>query len=161
MNKEVVVIGGGAAGMEVAGQLADAGFIVSLVEKENRTGGHLNNWYKLFPDRRDSSEVKKYLDNKVASKDIRILTNSSIVKLLRKKGNISLFTNEGAELTADAVVVATGFDLFNSARKEEYGYGIYDNVISSADLEEMFRNGKIVLLNGKSPSTIGIVHWDA
>ncbi|MFZ0281414.1 MAG: FAD-dependent oxidoreductase [Bacteroidales bacterium] len=158
MKKEVVVIGGGAAGMEAAGQLAEAGFNVSLVEKEHRTGGHLNNWFKLFPDRRDSSEVMKYLDQKVASKEIRIITGSSIVKLLRKKGNISLFTDEGTELTADAVVVATGFDLFNSARKEEYGYGIYDNVISSADLEEMFRNGKITLLNGKSPSTVGIVH---
>ncbi len=54
--------------MEAAGQLADAGFNVSLVEKENRTGGHLNNWYKLFPDRRDSSEVKEYLDNKLLQK---------------------------------------------------------------------------------------------
>jgi len=158
MKKEVVVVGGGVAGMETAGQLADAGFNVSLVEKEKVTGGHLNDWYKLFPDRRDSSEVKNYLDNRIASKDIRILTNSSIVKLIRKKGNISLVTHEGAELIADAVVIATGFDLFKSARKEEYGYGIYDNVISSADLEIMFRNGKIALLNGKSPSTIGIVH---
>ena len=47
----------------------------------------------------------------------------------------------GNELIADAVIVATGFDLFKSARKEEYGYGIYDNVITSADLEEMFRKG--------------------
>ena len=74
MDKHIVVIGGGVAGMEAAGQLADAGFSVSLVEKEKVTGGHLNDWYKLFPDRRNSSEVKKYLDNKVASKAIRIIT---------------------------------------------------------------------------------------
>ena len=63
MSKHVVVIGGGVAGLEAAGQLSKAGIEVSLVEKENITGGHLNNWYKLFPDRRDSSEVKDYLDS--------------------------------------------------------------------------------------------------
>jgi heterodisulfide reductase subunit A len=61
-------------------------------------------------------------------------------------------------LIADAVIVATGFDLFKSSRKEEYGYGIYDNVISSADLEGMFRTGKILLTSGETPKTIGIVH---
>ena len=158
MNKDVVVIGGGVAGMEAAGQLAEAGINVSLVEKESITGGHLNNWYKLFPDRRKSSEVLKYLDKKIGSKNIKVLSNSSIVKLQRKKNFIYLTTNEGVELTADAVVVATGFDLFKSSRKEEYGYGIYDNVITSEDLEGKFREGKIELLNGKSPETIGIVH---
>lgn len=158
MNKDIVVIGAGVAGMEAAGQLAEAGYNVSLVEKERVTGGQLNNWYKLFPDRRKSSEVKKYLDDRIASKSIRVLSDSSIVKLQRKKKNISLITNEGVELTADAVVVATGFDLFKSSRKEEYGYGIYDNVITSADLEGMFRKGRIELLNGKVPGSVGIVH---
>ena len=41
-------------------------------------------------------------------------------------------------MNADAVIVATGFDLFDARRKEEYGYGIYDNVITSAELEDMF-----------------------
>ena len=144
--------------MEAAGQLAREGFQVSLIEKENLTGGHLNDWYKLFPDRRPASEVKEYLDKLVSGDKIKIMTNTSIRKLDHYKSLFSLSTANGQELTADAVVVATGFDLFKSARKEEYGYGIYDNVITSADLEAMFRNGKITLTNGSSPKTIGIVH---
>ena len=46
-------------------------------------------------------------------------------------------------LNADAILLATGFDLFRSERKEEYGYGIYENVITSSDLEKMFRSGEI------------------
>jgi len=61
MGKHVVVIGGGVAGLEVAGQLSKIGFEVSLIEKDSRTGGHLNKWYRLFPDRRRSSEVKNTL----------------------------------------------------------------------------------------------------
>ncbi|MEI8226231.1 MAG: FAD-dependent oxidoreductase [Bacteroidota bacterium] len=158
MSKQVIVIGGGVAGLEAAGQLSKAGIEVSLIEKENKTGGHLNKWYKLFPDRRNSSEVKEYLDGITHRDGIKLLTNTTIEKFNRNKSHFSIITNEGKELTADAVVVATGFDLFKSARKEEYGYGIYDNVITSTDLEEMFRKGKIVLSNGNVPKTIGIVH---
>jgi heterodisulfide reductase subunit A2 len=158
MRKHVVVIGGGVAGMEVAGQLSKSGIDVSLIEKENRTGGHLNDWFKLFPDRRNSSEVKEYLDKIVSGKGIKIVTGTTINKLSIIKSSFILSTKEGVEVKADAIVVATGFDLFKSVRKEEYGYGIYDNVITSADLEVMFRKGDIVLTDGTTPKTIGIVH---
>jgi len=158
VSKHVVVIGGGVAGMETAGQLSRFGYNVSLVEKEKTTGGHLNKWYKLFPDRRDSTEVKAYLERITSDKGIKILTGTTIEKLAGTKNGLSVYTDGGEELNADAVVVATGFDLFKSSRKEEYGYGIYDNVITSADLEEMFRKGKISMLNGRSPKTVGLVH---
>jgi len=158
MNKHVVVIGGGVAGLEAAGWLAKAGLEVSLVEKEEKTGGHINNWFKLFPDRRDSGEVKKYLDGISVNDSIKLLTGSSVSGFSRNRDHFTLITSKGKELKADAVIVATGFDLFNSARKEEYGYGIYDNVITSADLEKMFRNGKIAMADGNIPKKIGMVH---
>jgi len=44
---------------------------------------------------------------------------------------------DGHFLKADAVVLQQDSKLFEAERKEEYGYKIYDNVITSADLEEM------------------------
>jgi heterodisulfide reductase subunit A2 len=158
MSKHIVVIGGGVAGLETAGRLSMAGFYVTLIEKNNNTGGHLNDWYKLFPDRRKSSEVTEYLDGIVLNGKINLLTNTSVAKIDKKKNDFLITLNEGKDLEADAVVVATGFDLFKSSRKEEYGYGIYDNVITSYDLEVMFRNGKIELSNGTVPRSVGIVH---
>lgn len=158
MNKHVVVIGGGVAGLEAAGRLSKAGIDVSLLEKEERTGGHLINWYKLFPDRRDSGEVKNYLDGISINEKINLLTGTTVTKFSRNRKQFSIITSKGNEIKADAVVVATGFDLFNSSRKEEYGYGIYDNVITSADLEQMFRNGNITMADGNTPKTLGIVH---
>ena len=70
MSKHIVVIGAGVAGMEAAGRLAKSGFDVTVLEKESTSGGHLNDWYKLFPDRRDSSEVKEYLENLASSERI-------------------------------------------------------------------------------------------
>jgi len=158
MRKHVVVIGGGVAGLEAAGQLTKVGVDVSLIEKESKTGGNLNKWFKLFPDRRSSSEVKNYLDGMTVNNGINLHTNATIEKFSRSKSSFSITTNAGKELKADAVIVATGFDLFKSERKEEYGYGIYDNVISSADLEEMFRKGIIAKTNGAEPEKIGIIH---
>ncbi|HEX7493769.1 MAG TPA: FAD-dependent oxidoreductase [Bacteroidales bacterium] len=158
MSKHVIVIGAGVAGLEVAGRLSKVGIDISLIEKESKTGGHLNGWYKLFPDRRKSTEVKEYLDGLTLNNGIKILTNTTIEKLSRTRNGFSIITNQGKELTADAVIVATGFDLFKSARKEEYGYGIYNDVISSADLEEMFRKRSIIRSDGTVPETIGIIH---
>lgn len=54
---KVIIIGGGPAGCEAAHQLASQGIDVELVEKNNETGGNLNNWSQLFPDRnRQGSE---------------------------------------------------------------------------------------------------------
>jgi heterodisulfide reductase subunit A2 len=158
MSKHVIVIGGGVAGLEAAGRLSLEGLEVSLLEKDKITGGHLNRWFRLFPDRRDSTEVKNYLDGLTHVNNVRLLTNITVEKLEKEKDHFTVMTTEGKELKADAVIVATGFDLFKSSRKEEYGYGIYDNVITSADLEDMFREGDIVTREGDVPSNIGIVH---
>jgi heterodisulfide reductase subunit A2 len=158
MSRHVIVIGGGVAGMEAAGQLSKAGFSVSLIEKEKETGGNLRNWYKLFPDRRNSTEVMDYLKKQIALPGIIIMNSTTVEKLQNVRNRFILMTNEGTEVYADALVVATGFTLFNTSRKEEYGYGIYDNVIASADLEAMFKNGKITMSDGRTPETVGMVH---
>ena len=56
------------------------------------------------------------------------------------------------------MVVCSGFDLFDATLKEEYGYGIYDNVITSADLERMMNNGKVALVDGTQPRRIAFLH---
>ena len=155
---DVLVIGGGVAGMEAAGQLARSGYSVILAEKEPLTGGHLKNWYHLFPDRRDGNEVGEYLDNLVKNKNIEIRNNTCITGITGRKGKFTATASDGQVVEAEAVIVATGFDLFDSRRKEEYGYGIYPNVITSADLEKMFRNGSVKLADGGVPARIGFIH---
>lgn len=157
MNKEVVVIGGGTAGLESAGQLARMGIKVILIEKENETGGHARNWHRLFPDRRHGSEVIDYLNKKADHENLTILKGTAIKNIKKRITGFAINTGN-FDLNADAIVIATGFDLFRSERKEEYGYGIYDNVITSADLETKFRNGDITTKKGRIPGKIGIVH---
>jgi heterodisulfide reductase subunit A len=158
MDNKVIVIGGGPAGMETAGRLASAGINVTLAEKEQEMGGNILKWHHLFPDRRKSAEVIDYLNRSVSIENITLLPATVITSVERKGNSLVAITNSGESMNADAVVVATGFELFNSSRKEEYGYGIYDNVITSAELERMFNNGKLLLKNGQVPENVGIIH---
>ena len=50
MKENVVIIGGGIAGMEAAKQLLLLGLNPIIVEKSDNLGGHVANWHKLFPD---------------------------------------------------------------------------------------------------------------
>jgi heterodisulfide reductase subunit A len=49
IKKKTMVIGGGIAGIEAALQLADAGFDVVMVEREDSIGGHMASFDKTFP----------------------------------------------------------------------------------------------------------------
>ncbi len=49
IGKRVMIIGGGIAGIEAALLIADAGYDVVLVEKEESIGGHMAKFDKTFP----------------------------------------------------------------------------------------------------------------
>lgn len=44
---------------------------------------------------------------------------------------------EFMDVEVGAIIVATGFEVFNARKKAEYGYGRYPNVITSLELERM------------------------
>ena len=63
------------------------------------------------------------------------------------------------ELSVGAVIVATGFDIFDAREKGSLGYGRYPNVLTGLDLEQVFtREGHLRLpTNGKEPENIAFI----
>jgi len=178
MENSVIVIGGGISGMTTAGELARLGLNVTLLEREKDTGGHVSRWDRLFPDRKNASEVLEFA--RKGMKGVKQLTGVTITGVKRNDKGFTLTTTIpdptsriphpassipdpasriSTQFTASALLLATGFDLFEARKKEEYGYGIYNNVITSADLEEKFKSGKgIFTYEGHIPKRIGLVH---
>lgn len=157
-KQKIIVIGGGIAGTEASSILSKMNYEVTLIEKENHIGGHVAQWDRLFPNQRKSDEIIEYLKAHIPSK-LQIKLNTTVSNIKRKNSSyiVTLSTNEPLE--ADAILIATGYDLFDAKLKEEYGYGIYDNVITSAELEKLFRENKPILTKaGKEPQRIGFVH---
>jgi heterodisulfide reductase subunit A2 len=159
MKKKVVVIGGGIAGMESSAHLAALNFDVTLLEKTDKLGGHLLNWEKLFPTMRMGKEVITFLNEGVEKAKVNVIFNADIKDISEKENGYIITINQDSKFEADAILITTGYDLFDAGRKEEYGYGIYDNVITSAELEEKFMRGeKITTTKGETPKRIGFVH---
>lgn len=144
--------------MEAASRLSESGLKVFLLEKEDSLGGHLRNWDRLFPTRRPSSEVLEYLQKNI-SDDISVHLNAGIRSILNHGSGFDLILEDGKEISADAVLISTGYEVFDAHKKEEYGYGIYDNVITSADLEEFFKKNRSQnFLEGIKIKRVGLVH---
>jgi heterodisulfide reductase subunit A2 len=157
--KHIVIIGGGIAGMETACALTDAGHWVTVIEKEEKVGGKLNNWSYLFPDFTPVDEIIVALQEKHSEKDFSILNQTEVRSIHRQNGKFNIETSGELKLVADAVVVATGYELFDARRKEEYGYKIYDHVITSADLEKLLLpDGDLTVAAGQNPKRIAFVH---
>ena len=156
MNKKVVVIGGGPAGMAAAGRLQEFGYDVVLIEKKAEVGGHLNKWYKVFPDFTDAAEIVANLKQGLGK--TRILNNATVTRIEGTALNFKVTTSTGKQIDAAAILVATGFKHFDAAFKEEYGYGIYDNCITSVELDAMLKAQSVKTRSGKAPKKVAMVH---
>ena len=120
--------------MQCACELANQGIAATILEKESDMGGKIRSWHKLFPTFTPADEVLSAMRHRLSqSENITIRTGCEATNISPRCVTLST----GEELQCDAVVVATGSTLFDARIKEEYGYGIYDNVITSADLEHV------------------------
>ena len=155
MNNKILIVGGGIAGMETARQLKALGLNPVIVEKSSSLGGHVAQWHCLFPDMTPARKVLEPYEE--ALKDVETLLETEISSINRLQKDYSVVLSNGRTLNCSAVVFATGFRLFEAERKEEYGYGIYDHVITNRDLEAWFNTHGDERVPAK-PSAIGFVH---
>ncbi|MGZ4940591.1 MAG: FAD-dependent oxidoreductase, partial [Halobacteriota archaeon] len=71
--------------------------------------------------------------------------------------------DELVNVKVGTIIVATGFDLYNVERKEEWGYKVYDNVVNGLEFERLIgasgpTGGNVVRpSDGKKPKSVGFV----
>lgn len=156
MKEIVVIIGGGIAGLEAATQLLKLGYSPIIIEKNDRLGGHVARWNRLFPD---MTPAKYIVDDLIASsKDANIFLNTEISFVNRLKDSYNVMLSNGISINSRFILYTTGFRLFEAQKKEEYGYGVYNQVLTNADLENWFNTGKDKRISGKDIRKIGFVH---
>ena len=81
-----------------------------------------------------------------------------------ERGAIDLNQREQIEtIEVGAIILATGFKVFDAARIPYYGYRAYPNVYTALEVERLINaagptSGELVLRDGRKPRSVGIVH---
>jgi len=156
MHQHIVVIGGGVAGMAASARLTRLGFSVTLIEKDSALGGHVKNWFKVFPDFTEGAEIVAQLRAELGQ--TWVIYNATVARIDGAAPQFQVVLSNGACLEAQAILVTTGFNHFDAALKEEYGYGIYSNSITSVELSFRLQQGRLTTAQGKIPQKIAMVH---
>jgi len=70
---------------------------------------------------------------------------------------------EYVDVKVGAIILATGFDLYDVSRLPQYGYGKYDDVITSLQFERLCSSGgptggQILTRDGRKPEAIAFLH---
>lgn len=162
MAKSVLVIGGGPAGLGAARSLGRLGIQTVLVEKEQKLGGRpvLEDYHTLIPRKLKPHQVLgPYVDEVTKNSNIKVKLGTEVTEISGEPGNFKAKLSNGETVEAGAIVVATGFQHFNPRRKGELGYGIFPDVITNLELEQMFsRQGKLYRpSNGQVPKRVAFV----
>ncbi len=144
VNRTVLVIGGGLAGIETALESAARGFKVILIEKEDKLGGRLSRVNTIFGTDRIPAFL---LEDKIAAvtlcSNIEVWTTTRLIDL---DGNIGDFTawldTNGivTNINVGALVIATGVQTVFCPVK--YGLSISGNIIGLMNFERMLAEGK-------------------
>jgi quinone-modifying oxidoreductase subunit QmoB len=172
LDKTILVVGGGIAGLTAALEAAKTGYEVVLVEKENELGGWMAKQHRVTPFRPPYRDLAPpdIGERIAAAKDherITVYTGAEIAKIVGGPGmfDVSLkksgeSANGLANFKAGAIIQATGWRPHRPTDLDHLGFGKLPNVITNVELEEMARKGKITRpSDGKEVSSVAFIQY--
>lgn len=152
-----VVIGGGIAGLEAAMDIAEAGFQVTLIERAATLGGYAARLHRTFPTLEPVADLLNPLIERVTTHPrITALTQAEVIEVGGYVGNFQVRIRQNdqtLDISAGAIIVATGYEPFDARLKPELGYGQYPQVITTLDFEQLANAGPIQI-NGQAPKKV-------
>jgi len=154
VDKRVLVVGGGVAGMTSALSLTEQGFEVFLVEKEPQLGGVARRLHHTL----EGMDVQAFLEDRIREvykhPNIHVYTDATIHEATGYVGNFTTritSKRREKEIHHGVTILATGADEYQPA---EYLYGEDDRVLTSMELEERIAQGDEALI--QSPNLVMI-----
>jgi heterodisulfide reductase subunit A len=157
----VLVVGAGPAGLSAAATVAAMGKKAVIVEKEDVLGGApiISGYTKLVP----SGEWAKDAIGRMVSRvdghgNVSIHKSTKVTQLDGEAGNFTAHLSNGQQVEAGSIVLATGFTHFDSINKLEWGFGTYEDVLTTTQMEQMVGAGQIRCpSDGRVPERVAIL----
>jgi quinone-modifying oxidoreductase subunit QmoB len=166
LSKNILVVGGGLAGITAATEAAKAGYDVFLVEKNDSLGGWMNKVYKQAPTKPPYTDLEEPdINNRVKeiqqNPKIKIYTSSLVEKISGGPGifDVTVRQNDKAEsFRVGAIVLASGTIPYDATKLEHLGFGKYTNVITNYMMEEQALKGTIARpSDGKAAKSVAFI----
>ncbi|MFH0843965.1 MAG: FAD-dependent oxidoreductase, partial [Pseudomonadota bacterium] len=142
VNARALVIGGGVAGMTAALTIANRGYEVVLVEREDRLGGMLNRLNKIGPTMEDAAAFTEAKKKAIEGHPkITVFTKARVTSVqgFIGKYQADVETESGVKkIDLGVIIVATGGRVF--LPEGLYGYD-GRRIVTQLDLEERLKRG--------------------
>lgn len=162
MSKPILIVGGGPAGLAAAHAAASVGHSSVLVEKSEILGGApiQSGYAKLVPSGLWAKDaiggmVTRVENNALIDKKL----NTTVKKFDGTPGNFVAELSDGSSVEAGAAILTTGFTHFDSVNKPEWGFGLFPDVVTTTQVEQMISSGKGVRCpsDGRKPKRVAIL----
>ncbi len=162
MTKPILVVGAGPAGLAASYALAQVGQPTILVEKEETLGGApiLSGYAKLVPsDEWAKDAIGGMVERSVQSPLVDVRKGTTVTEFSGESGNFTAQLANGENVSVASAVLCTGFTHFDSVNKPEWGFGTYEDVVTTTQVEQMISSGKGVRCpsDGRKPSRVAIL----
>lgn len=162
MNRSVLIVGGGPAGLAAAHALARIGQPSVLIEKAERLGGApiLSGYAKLVPSGEWAKDAIGGMVQRVEQDElVTVHRNTTVKSLTGGPGDFSAELSNGGSVRAGAAILCTGFTHFDSLNKPEWGFGTFPDVVTTTQVEQMISSGKGVRCpsDGRKPQRVAIL----
>ena len=162
MNKPILVVGGGPAGLAAAHSLAAIGERVVLVDKEAKLGGApiLSGYARLVPSGEWAKDAIGGMVKRVEDHELVAIHRSCRVEEFRgTPGDFAARLSNGTTVEAAAAILCTGFTHFDSVNKPEWGFGTFPDVVTTTQVEQMISSGKGIRCpsDGRKPQRVAIL----
>lgn len=148
VSKDILVVGGGVAGLSAAIEGAKAGYNIILVEKEKELGGFQRKVKKIatmpYKDIKDN-DIDRLIEEVTKNERIKVYTGARIESTEGGPGIFKVKINQDGktvEHKIGAIVVAAGWVPYDPEKLDpKYGYGKSPKVITSVQFEERQKEG--------------------
>lgn len=151
IQTDVVIIGGGMAGLWSALELSRRGVKSLIVDRDEQLGGQVKNYVCKATDRCQrcgACLLEDTLEKASAAANVSVMLESELDDVREQDGTFELrFTRPSGNpdgpfsVSARAVELSCGFAPFDPGNKPRFGYGRVQGVFTGLELEARLRSG--------------------
>lgn len=152
-SDNVLVLGGGVAGMAAAQTLGDQNIQVHLVEAADRLGGHAASWACMATDECRhcgaclTDDMIHHTDHHT---NIFVHLNTTLDSLEKTGAGFAAQLTSGDTIHAARIILATGFTPFDPSVLSSLQFGQHAKVITTAQLNPMLKEETLTDFLGKT-----------